>query len=89
MKIDLFVLPSVMRKDFMDAFVLSRDEIFCLYPSLEENLYREGIDPCEWYDTAYLWDKMSPRYARGVLCRGLGPLAEPTGERADHVGIGG
>ena len=60
MKIELFVLPSVMRKDFMDAFVLSRDEIFCLYPSLEENLYREGIDPCEWYDTAYLWDKMSP-----------------------------
>ena len=60
MKSELFVLPAVMRRDFMEAFVLTAEELFCLYPDLEERLRRAGIDPEEWYETAYLWDKMAP-----------------------------
>lgn len=60
MKIELFVLPSVMRKDFTDAFVLSREELFGSYPALEESLTCEGVDPMDWYNGTYLWDKMSP-----------------------------
>ena len=60
MKIELFVLPSIMRKDFTDAFVLSREELFGSYPDLEDSLTCAGVDPVDWYNGTYLWDKMSP-----------------------------
>lgn len=64
MKIDLFVLPSVMRADFSDAFVLSKDELCTLYPAFIENLEMAGADFDEWYAETYLWDKMSPDLPR-------------------------
>ena len=60
MKIELFVLPSVMRRDFTDAFVLSREELFGCYPALEDSLTMDGVDTVAWYNETYLWDKMSP-----------------------------
>lgn len=60
MKTELFVLPAVMRRDFTDAFVLTLEELLSLYPTLGEDLLSDGIDPADWYNAAYLWDKMSP-----------------------------
>lgn len=60
MKTELFVLPAVMRRDFTDAFALTLDELLSLYPTLEESLLSDGIDPADWYNGTYLWDKMSP-----------------------------
>lgn len=60
MKMDLFVLPAVMRRDFMDAFVLSKEDFELLHPTRREELETVGADFDEWYDEAYLWDKMSP-----------------------------
>ena len=56
MKIELFVLPQKTRADFMDAFVLTRDEFKTLHPDFVSDL----SDYDRWYDEAYLWDKMSP-----------------------------
>lgn len=60
MKIELFVLPAVMRRDFMDAFVLSKEDFELLHPTRREELEVAGDDFDEWYDEAYLWEKMSP-----------------------------
>ena len=60
MKIDLFVLPSVMRRDFMDAFVLSQEDFAFAQPQWRENLSAMGGNFDEWYATAYLWEKLSP-----------------------------
>ena len=60
MKIELFVLPSVMRRDFMDAFVLSKEDFELLYPACREESEAMGGDFDEWYAEAYLWEKMSP-----------------------------
>lgn len=60
MKIELFVLPSVMRRDFMDAFVLSKEDFEMLHPAWREELETLGGDFDEWYEEAYLWEKMSP-----------------------------
>ena len=60
MKMDLFVLPSVMRRDFMEAFVLSREDFELLHPQWREELETAGGNFDEWYDEAYLWEKMSP-----------------------------
>lgn len=60
MKIELFVLPAVMRRDFMDAFVLSKEDFELLHPTRREELETVGADLDEWYDEAYLWEKMSP-----------------------------
>ena len=59
MKIELFVLPSVMRRDFMDAFVLSKEDFELLHPACRES-ETVGGDFDEWFDGAYLWEKMSP-----------------------------
>lgn len=60
MKIELFVLPSVMRRDFMDAFVLSKEDFELLHPACREELETMGGDFDEWFEEAYLWEKMSP-----------------------------
>ena len=60
MKIELFVLPAVMRRDFMDAFVLSKEDFEMLHPAWREELETLGGDFDEWYEEAYLWEKMSP-----------------------------
>jgi hypothetical protein len=60
MKIELFVLPSVMRRDFMDAFVLSKEDFELLHPACREEAETVGGDFDEWFDEAYLWEKMSP-----------------------------
>ena len=44
MKIELFVLPSVMRRDFMDAFVLSKEDFELLYPACREESEAMGGD---------------------------------------------
>lgn len=60
MKIELFVLPAVMRRDFMDAFVLSKEDFELLHPACREELETVGGDFDEWFEEAYLWEKMSP-----------------------------
>ena len=60
MKIELFVLPSVMRRDFMDAFVLSKEDFELLHPACREELETMGGDFDDWFEEAYLWEKMSP-----------------------------
>ena len=60
MKIELFVLPAVMRRDFMDAFVLSKEDFELLHPDCREELETMGGDFDEWFEEAYLWEKMSP-----------------------------
>lgn len=59
MKIELFVLPSVMRRDFMDAFVLSKEDFELLHPACRESETMGG-DFDGWFEEAYLWEKMSP-----------------------------
>ena len=56
MKIELFVLPQKTRVDFMDAFVLTRDE----FKTLHSDFVSDLSDYDKWYAGAYLWDKMSP-----------------------------
>ena len=60
MKIELFVLPAVMRRDFMDAFVLSKEDFELLHPACRAELETMGGDFDEWFEEAYLWEKMSP-----------------------------
>lgn len=60
MKIDLFVLPSVMREDFIDAFVLSKEDFDMIHPTYREELEAMGGDLDAWYAEAYLWEKLSP-----------------------------
>ena len=60
MKIELFVLPSIMREDFIDAFVLSKEDLEMVCPDLRDRLEAMGGDFDAWYAEAYLWDKMSP-----------------------------
>lgn len=79
MKIELFVLPSVMRKDFTDAFVLSREELFGSYPDLEDSLTCAGVDPVDWYNGTYLWDKMSPDLPEVDFAAALSLLREREG----------
>jgi len=55
-KIELFVLPQKAREDFMDAFILNKDEFKALHPDFVSQL----PDFDAWYSRAYLWDKMSP-----------------------------
>jgi hypothetical protein len=62
MKIELFVLPSVMRRDFKEAFVLSKEDVLLTRPELPAWLEARGATFDEWYDVAYLWDKMSPEH---------------------------
>lgn len=57
MKIELFVLPQKTRKDFTDAFILTKEEWQMLHPDFVSRI-SSGYD--DWYDRAYLWDKMSP-----------------------------
>lgn len=60
MKIELFVLPSVMRRDFMDTFVLSKEDFAMIHAPWREKLEAMGADFDEWYADSYIWDKMSP-----------------------------
>lgn len=60
MKIELFVLPSVMREDFTDAFVLSKEDFEIIHPERREKPATMGADFDEWYAETYLWDKLSP-----------------------------
>ena len=60
MKIELFVLPSVMREDFTDAFILSKEDFELIHPTARESMEAMGGDFDEWYADAYLWDKLSP-----------------------------
>jgi hypothetical protein len=79
MKIDLFVLPSVMRADFTDAFVLTKDEFHTRYPAFVENLEMAGADFDEWYAETYLWDKMSPDLPQVSFDKALACLRERKG----------
>ncbi len=56
MKIELFVLPEKTRKDFTEAFILTKEEFRLLHPDFVSRL---SSDYDDWYDGAYLWDKMS------------------------------
>lgn len=55
MKIELFALPEKTRADFMEAFILTRDEWKYLHPNSVLSL----ADDDRRYDGAYLWEKMS------------------------------
>ena len=60
MKIDLFVLPEVMRADFIEAFVLDREDLQTAQTEHVARLAAMGADFDEWYTRAYLWEKLSP-----------------------------
>lgn len=60
MKIELFVLPSVMREDFTDAFILSKEDFEVAHPAYRDRLEAAGGDFDGWYAEAYLWEKLSP-----------------------------
>lgn len=60
MKIDLFVLPEVMRADFIEAFVLDREDLRTVQAEHIARLAALGLDFDEWYSEAYLWEKLSP-----------------------------
>ena len=60
MKIELFVLPSVMRADFIDAFVLTPEDLEIAHPGWRERPEAMGEDYDVWYADAYLWEKLSP-----------------------------
>ena len=60
MKTELFVLPEKAIADFMEAFILTRDEFRTVRPDFVASLEDLHIDFDLWYDRAYLWDKMSP-----------------------------
>jgi hypothetical protein len=60
MKIELFVLPQVMRRDFMDAFVLEREDFAAVHPDWVHHMDETSVGFDGWYDQAFLWDKMSP-----------------------------
>lgn len=79
MKMDLFVLPSVMRRDFMEAFVLSREDFELLHPQWREELETAGGNFDEWYDEACLWEKMSPDLPVADFDTALSLLRSQTG----------
>ncbi len=60
MKIELFVLPEVMRRDFIEAFVPDKEDLRTAQPDLCRRLEAMGMGLDEWYAEAYLWDKLSP-----------------------------
>lgn len=60
MKIELFVLPEKAREQFIEAFVLTREEFRTVCPDMVSLSERTHQDFDVWYDSAYLWDKMSP-----------------------------
>ncbi len=60
MKLELFVLPEVMRRDFMEAFVLDKEDLRTVRSDFCRQLEAAGIGLDEWYAEAYLWDKLSP-----------------------------
>ena len=61
MKLELFVLPEVMRRDFVDAFVMDKADFAVAHPDwvrLMDEQFPTGFDG--WYEKAFLWEKMSP-----------------------------
>ena len=61
MKLELFVLPEVMRRDFVDAFVMDKADFAVAHPDwvrLMDEQCPTGFDG--WYEAAFLWEKMSP-----------------------------
>ncbi len=58
MKMELFVLPEVMRRDFIEAFVLDKEEFAIAYPDWVHHT-EKLISFDRWYEIALLWDKMS------------------------------
>ncbi len=58
MKVELFVLPEVMRRDFVEAFVLDKEDLATANPD-----WVRRMDDCMgfdgWYETAFLWEKMN------------------------------
>lgn len=56
MKIELFVLPEKTRKDFNEAFILTKEEWQMFHPDFVSRISSSYDD---WYDGAYLWEKMS------------------------------
>ena len=79
MKIELFVLPSVMREDFIDAFVLSKEDLEMVRPAWRDELEAMGGDFDAWYAETYLWDKMSPDLPVADLNTALARLREREG----------
>ena len=61
MKLELFVLPEVMWRDFVDAFVMDKADFAVAHPDwvrLMDEQCPTGFDG--WYEAAFLWEKMSP-----------------------------
>ena len=69
MKAELFVLPEKTRRDFMDAFVLTLEEL-----ELIGQIPQEVSDTVLWYDEACLWERMSPDLPRISLPEALDRL---------------
>ena len=59
MKIEFFVLPEVMRRDFVEAFVLDKDDFAIANSDWVRRMEDDGIGFDRWYENAFLWDKMN------------------------------
>ena len=58
-KLEFFVLPEVMRRDFTEAFVLDKDDFATANPDWVRRMEDDGIGFDRWYEGAFLWDKMN------------------------------
>ena len=94
MKLELFVLPQVMRRDFAEAFLLEKEDFAVARPDWVRRMeeYPGGFDG--WYESAFLWEKMSPHIPAVDFEQALAFLRERTGKvlflsEAETSGKGG
>ena len=60
MKLELFVLPEVMRRDFVDAFVMDKADFAVAHHDWVRRMDEHPVGFDGWYEAAFLWEKMSP-----------------------------
>jgi hypothetical protein len=59
LKLEFFVLPSVMRRDFIEAFVLEPEDFRVQNPEWVRETETDPGGFEAWYAGAFLWEKMS------------------------------
>ncbi|MBE6652645.1 MAG: hypothetical protein E7610_04430 [Ruminococcaceae bacterium] len=58
-KLDFFVLPVVMRRDFVETFVLEKEDFAVQNPDWVRRMEEQPSGFDAWYTGAFLWEKMS------------------------------
>ena len=75
MRSELFVLPEKTRKDFREAFVLTREELGVI-----GRISPSETDADLWYDEACLWERMSPDLPRVSMEAALEKISSVAGK---------